>query len=677
MAEPASSGRGLLTAILLVLLVAVLTTDLAGRVHPRVVALGEGFWPGYTLARVAAIEGQTGPTCAVDRDCQAEADARLARSKDDDSGAPPARDDLVASCVKALEACRAEHADFAARTDSAGPAGVAAVWMWVDRALERLAGSLALTVKPLVVVLVLLGSATATVTRHHIALRPVRTVLDDRVSMVLMAVANLLLAASSWAWWRAQLGSTAEAAAPHLALLWAVGFAVLTVLCLVSLARPARGLAPGGSVGGALLAVPLFVPMALIGGAWFVGWDANLPKLAILLEKLPELAYVYLTVGLYVWAGMMLKQTSLTRLGFDVVRPWGLPPELLAALVVAGAALPTAYSGASGIFVIATGAVVYEELRRSGARGSLAWAATAMSGSLGVVLRPCLIVFAVAALNKEVTTDALYGWGRWVFLLSASFFLVAVVVTRQGPLTPRPAADAAAVSAAAVRRVLPYLGVAAAVVLVWRFALDVRLTENTIPYVLPVVMLAVLAWDRHRARRVDPRAQTASRAVIAATDEASSHIGALMTLMGLTVCLGGVAEESEVMALVPASFGSPAAAMTLLLGVLVVVGMTMDPLGAVILVSSTVARVAADAGIDPVHFWMVVLVAFELGYLSPPVALNQLLTRQVVGADEAARLDRESAGAVGFWRRHERVLLPLSVMVVTLLVVAYGPLLLG
>ena len=39
----------------------------------------------------------------------------------------------------------------------------------------------------------------------------------------------------------------------------------------------------------------------------------------------------------------------------------------------------------------------------------------------------------------------------------------------------------------------------------------------------------------------------------------------------------------------------------------------MDALGAVVLVSVTLAKVAADNGIDPVHFWMMVLVAFELG----------------------------------------------------------------
>jgi TRAP-type C4-dicarboxylate transport system permease large subunit len=103
---------------------------------------------------------------------------------------------------------------------------------------------------------------------------------------------------------------------------------------------------------------------------------------------------------------------------------------------------------------------------------------------------------------------------------------------------------------------------------------------------------------------------------------------------------------------------------------LVIIGMTMDPYGAVILVTASIADVAYRNGIDPVHFWMVVLVAFELGYLTPPVALNHLLTRQVIGEDEYVDMVPEGAG---FWLRHERILLPMVVLSITLVIVAFVP----
>jgi len=73
---------------------------------------------------------------------------------------------------------------------------------------------------------------------------------------------------------------------------------------------------------------------------------------------------------------------------------------------------------------------------------------------------------------------------------------------------------------------------------------------------------------------------------------------------------------------------------------------------------------------------MVTLVAFELGYLSPPVALNHLLTRQVVGEEEV-RLAKEESAGMSFWYRHERILLPLTTMAIALAIVAFVPLAIG
>ncbi len=69
--------------------------------------------------------------------------------------------------------------------------------------------------------------------------------------------------------------------------------------------------------------------------------------------------------------------------------------------------------------------------------------------------------------------------------------------------------------------------------------------------------------------------------------------------------------------------------------------------------------------------WIVCRLAFELGDLSPPLALNHLLTRQVVGETEVLAAERTGS----FWHCYERLLLPLVVMGTTLLVVAYVPML--
>src|SRR5699024_7689562 len=162
-------------------------------------------------------------------------------------------------------------------------------------------------------------------------------------------------------------------------------------------------------------------------------------------------------------------------------------------------------------------------------------------------------------------------------------------------------------------------------------------SEFSAPVILPLMMLFLLIYDRARAKRKhrqahkDASADPAGRyrnkpagfwnAIRSATADTSMLVGALLTLMVLSIVFGGVAGRSGVKGVFPEDLGNVWLAMTILVVMLVIMGMIMDPYGAIILVSATIAPFAYSNGIEPLHFWMLVLLAFELGYLTPPVAL--------------------------------------------------------
>jgi TRAP-type C4-dicarboxylate transport system permease large subunit len=664
----------------------------ASQASGRLIQLGEQLWPGYA----AELRRQ---------DPEGETAARAAGSEGTDeagtgaSGAPTAsaaeEDPLVAGLLAdaGVEAPAAGTGDPLvdgllmdagvdpnAPVEAAPTAPVAAApppvplsseqraFIQLDRGLSAFKDWGDSIYSSLLVLLVALCGATATATRGHIALGSARSPLEDRLTQGVQLIGNLLVAASGWALHEAEASSGAEIQDPYLSIGWALAFGLMALFNIKNLLQPVQ--ASPGSGGGTLLrgalAVPLYVTMALLSSVWFLALERYPAGLAVYLQKLTEHAQLYVFVGLYVWTGMLLKQTRTAHMAFDVLRPWKMPPEVLAAVTVTLASWPTAYSGASGIFVIAVGGLIFKELRAAGARPTLALAATAMSGSLGVVLRPCLLVVIVAALNP-VTTDELYGNGRLVFALTSGLFALALFLTRKGGLRVAPVREALPESLARLRALLPYVGVTIGVLGLCWLVLDAKLDEHTAPTVLPLVMLSFLLLERLRAP-----AAPGPGPVTDATGETTGHIGALILLMAMSLAFGGAFERAEVMSYVPTDLGSPFLAMGLLVVVLIVIGMLMDPYGAVILVAATISKVAYSNGIQPGHFWMTVLVAFELGYLTPPVALNQLLTRQVVGADEVDSLLANAKGT--FWERHEHVLLPCSVMATALVLVAFVPL---
>ncbi len=667
-APPSTSRTWLSTFPALAVLLLVVAQGTSEMVQARMLAYGESVWSGYADLRydppppscdVATIGDA--PTQAAPAAEQKDADLLGDLFGDEEAAAPSGE------AIAALKAkCEAEHARYAELQAKITPA--LSLYRAIDVRLTTIVDFGRRAARPSLVLLFAVCAATASALRAHIGLRPVQTQLDARVSGVFQLVVTSAAAISCIDRWNIVTTEKLESPDPWVGLVWASGFGAMALVELMALMRPDPHLKHGGSFGAALLTIPLYAVMGAIASMWFLGVEAHPAGLAIFLDKLTEHAGLYLQVGLFVWAGMLLKRTRLAHLSFDVLRPWKMPPELLAFVVVVIAAIPTAYSGASGIFVMAAGAIIYDELRRAGARNELALAATAMSGSLGVVLSPCLLVVIVASLNKQVTTTELFAAGNLVFLLSVGMFGLVLFLTRRNTFSLAPASEAFPASLASLKSILPYVAVLLGTLAFYGLVLDTWMDEHSSSAILLVILLAFTVWERVRptTERVSLRGQLQG-----ATTETTVHIGALLALMGLSIGFGGVVERSELMQLVPTDLGGPWPTMVLLVGILIVVGMLMDPYGAVILVSATLAHVADANGIAPIHFWMTVLVAFELGYLTPPVALNQLLTRLVVG--DAADIEDYPANA-GFWQRHERVMLPVVVMGTTLLLVAFVPL---
>ena len=439
-------------------------------------------------------------------------------------------------------------------------------------------------------------------------------------------------------------------------------------------------------LGGLLLGIPLYAYMAILCGLYFLVFEQHFAGVATYMNQMTEHANLYTNVALYVFCGMMLKNTDIADKFLATLRPFKLSPELLVFVIVLLSALPTAYSGASGIFVIAAGAIIYRELKQTKTRDGLALAGTAMSGSMGIVLSPCLLVVIVAALNNNVTTDELFSAGLSVFFVNIFVFAIVLFTTKQGRISFENPIKAMPEVGRAIVGVLPYIAIGAAVLLFMRYGFGAAFDEYKAPVLLPFMLLVLLVYDRTMARRAWRRMPEAERPKTAphgigrslfdSVNSTSIHSGGLLSLMTLSVCIGGIIDRANLNALLPQHFSSPFIAMALLFVILVIIGMIMDPYGAVILVSATLTQIAASNGIAPIHFWVTVLCAFELGYLTPPVALNQLLTRQVVG-ESAYAYERATDRPKNFWYRHERILLPVAVKGIVLLLVAFMPLIIN
>ncbi len=669
------------------LLILTLVIGTGEMIHGQLLRMGERLFGDpstgvqYFMMRADPVK----PDCNPNPDIEAEVQKQVAAESSDDSfgGLFGATDpNAVRQSVIAAQAlCQEKHRNYNLLVKHMTP------FVKAYRTFETAFFSIfkfGTENRSVVLILMVAIAATATtIARHHIALRPPRTKMDYRFYSGFLFIASGLLLASTIAYWRLEHASDIPIDHPIIDYIWGFLFTGLMGISAWQFLNPPKEAEEGGSIGHAMLSVPIFAFMTLNCGTFFLihqHWGG----LAIYLGNMKELANIFLNLSLYIWCGMLLKQTRIVDMFLNIFRPWKCSPEVLTYIILLCAAVPTAYTGASGIFVIAAGAVIYREVLNSGASRQYSLAATAMSGSLGVVLHPCLLVVVIAAMNKEVTTSILFSWGSHVFLLTSTLFLiVSLIVARDKFRLARPR-DAMPGCARGIANFSPYVVIGLIVWAFYFYVLDTKLDEFTSPMILPFMLLAVVWFDKIRREPVaavsgqqapvgQERRVGFEEAVRTATNDTIGHIGALIMLMALSLCVGGMVERSGMMDYAPQHFPNIWLAMTFLVIVKVLLGMVMDPFGAVILVSGTLAPIAYHNNIDPVHFWMMVLVAFELGYLLPPVALNQILTRQVIGEAEMDKADAE-VRHLGFFRRYERWNLPVIVMTIGMLIVAYVPL---
>jgi len=674
---------------MLAILILTLLAATGETLHSRLLQIGGETWPDYFKLRL--IDYIQEPSCEPIQDIESLVDREVAKRQtaaDDDVfgdvfGGEVSRDSVRDSIEARLSHCDQdwdqynrlmEDVDWKVRL-------FASVEVGLSKAVTLVTGNR----RVLLGLMLLFCAAAATMRRLHIALRPVETRMDEFATSVSQVMANGILLLSAFLYRQQEFAAAAngmEIAHLFMHNIWVAGFGFLTAVSIFNLFRPSSNLAAGGTPLRALLSVPLYCWMTF---ATFIQFSAFgfYHGIAVYLNMLAEMSTLFLNIGLYVWVGMLLARTHLPQLIFNVVRVWRLPPKWLGVVVLALTAYPTAYSGASGIFILAAGMALYREMRRAGASEQMSLAVTAIAGSMGTMLRPCLLVVIVATLNNSVTTDELFDAGLKVLLVTLSLYTVYVFLIggkQEGSIAPLR--EAIPGTFRALVPVLPYIAIFAIVILLWQILLNRGMDEFSAPAILPMIMLLIVAYERLIKKSRDPEEVDPSTnlsgaippkgfgaSALRATDESTALIGALLMLMALSVSTGGLVERSGLLELFPETFSSALTTVTLLVGMLIFVGMIMDPYGAAILVNATLAPIAMQNGIEPIHFWVMTLLAFEMGYLTPPVALNHLLTRQIVGAPTSW----ESLHGT-FWQRNFRIIFPLIVMGTALLLVAYVPL---
>jgi C4-dicarboxylate transporter DctM subunit len=369
----------------------------------------------------------------------------------------------------------------------------------------------------------------------------------------------------------------------------------------------------------ALLGTPLF---ALIGASALLGFQregVDLSVVAIEIYRVAEMPAL-VAIPLFTFAGYVLGETRTPERLVRLTRALlGWLRGGLAVVSLATCALFTAFTGASGVTIVAVGALLYPALLRADYSERFSLGLVTTSGSLGLLFAPALplILYGVVAqqmdLDQPVRIDDVFAAGLLPGLLMvAALSAWSMWQRRDTPEGGPPFSWREA--RAAVRESI------------WEIPLPVVVLGGIYSGAFALSEAAAVTALYVLVVEVGIRREIPLSRLPAVMRESMVLVGAILVILSVSLAstnyLIDIQVPSRLFELIRSHIEDRLTFLILLNLFLLVLGTMLDIFSALVIVVPMILPVAVSYGIHPVHLGIVFLANMQLGYITPPVGMN-------------------------------------------------------
>jgi C4-dicarboxylate transporter DctM subunit len=365
----------------------------------------------------------------------------------------------------------------------------------------------------------------------------------------------------------------------------------------------------------ALAGTPVFALMAALA-LWLFN-SAGIQSSAVIIElsrlaSLPSL----IAVPLFTFAGYLLAESKAPqRLVALAEATFGWLPGGVAVAGLCACALFTAFTGASGVTIIALGGLVYPLLRGRGYPEPFSLGLITTTGSLGLLFPPSLPIILYALVGK-ISIDKLFAAAAVPgLMLLIALSIYSFIVAKRAKVQP------VAFSWHALR--------AAARGAAWEIPLPLVIIGGIYGgYFTASEAAAIMAFYVMIAEVLIYK-DVSWRALPGIARESMILVGAILIVLGCALGLTSYMIDQDIpgriFLFLHEHVKSPWGFLALLNVFLLIVNM-VEIFSAIVIVVPIIAPVAAQYGIDPVHLGALFLLNLEIGYMTPPLGLNLFLS---------------------------------------------------
>ncbi len=369
----------------------------------------------------------------------------------------------------------------------------------------------------------------------------------------------------------------------------------------------------------ALAGAPLF---AVLMGAAMLGFYSADIELAIIAIELYRIVDTPLLVALplFTFSGYLLTESNTsTRLVNLIQSVFGFLPSGLAVVAFVACAIFTALTGASGVTIVALGALLLPALKQAGFTERYSLGLVTTSGSLGLLLVPSvpLILYGVVAQQLDVgepfTIVDLFVAGIVPLGLMLSLLIGWTLWRHRGGVIPRTEFKWANVRQALIdaRWELPLPFIVLGGVFSGLFAVSEAAAVTAL-----YVLIAQVGLYREIKLKALPKIMVDSMVMV----------GGILLILGVALAFTNFLVDAQIpqklFELMQTYISSPLGFLLFLNILLLALGAILDIFSAIVIMVPLLLPVAAGYGIHPVHLGIVFLANMQIGYFTPPVGMN-------------------------------------------------------
>ncbi|PIP95391.1 MAG: C4-dicarboxylate ABC transporter [Bdellovibrio sp. CG12_big_fil_rev_8_21_14_0_65_39_13] len=368
----------------------------------------------------------------------------------------------------------------------------------------------------------------------------------------------------------------------------------------------------------AILGTPLFVILGLAAMTAFHISDVQLSAIAIEIYKVSSQPSI-LTIPLFTFAGYMMAESKspqrLLKLS-DALLGWLPGGVAIMGLVVC--AFFTAFTGASGVTIIALGGLLYPILMNEGYSEKFSLGLITTSGSLGLLFPPSLPIILYGMVAK-VDIDSLFRAG-----ILPGILLIVVLSTwavMNGVKANRTTTKKliwtdvwVAFKGCIWEALLPVA------ILIGIYGGFVTTTEAASLTAFYIFVIECFIY-----KDLDP-----FKDIPRVTKESMSLVGGILLILccalGFTNWLVDEEIPMKILDFMREYLTNKYSFLFFLNIFLLIVGALMDIFSAIIVVVPLIVPIAKEFGVDPVHLAIIFLANLEIGYITPPVGINLFIS---------------------------------------------------